>query len=481
MSAGFSSVQVSVLNFSELFESHPDPIAVDTYQRGFVWSDEKIRQLIDDLTDYQAVIDSKLPYYMGTVLVHVHGPKARRFIIDGQQRLTALCVLHNNLTGKIPTNCALTYAPKSARRIRAAQKLFEQNPGCVDASIFRKIVFTVLCVERVDLAFTFFDTQNNRGVPLQTTDLLKAYHLRAVDGEALQTLCAKRWEVIQQGSPVISRDLDFAACLFSKFLWRSRFWIGGRMTSGTHDALLDAFQKQTVRSQGYNDTIPLYRASHNRLGTALTFNPEGYCEIHANQIPIRPEPERMPFSIRQPIHEGIGFFLYTEKYAALLRALVVVNPPKSTEVLRFREVYDELMKANSLFLREIFLLASLMYVDQFDDERLWEFSLWLEHALGEIRLDKQQVRYEAAQNFFKKNGLNLLDIIAGAFRPEQVIAHLGTNHTASKTYANETIEAGKGVRGAYKQAVLAYYGRVTVTSLAGKEGWITSKLKEAAP
>ena len=111
-------------------------------------------------------------------------------------------------------------------------------------------------------------------------------------------------------------------------------------------------------------------------------------------------------------------------------------------------------------MREVFLLASLMYADQFDDEKLWEFSLWLEHALGAIRLEKQQVRYEAAQNFFKQDTLNLLDVIASGYRPEQVINHLRYYHARPDTYANETIESGTGVQGIYKQAVLTYYGRV---------------------
>ena len=87
-----------------------------------------------------------------------------------------------------------------------------------------------------------------------------------------------------------------------------------------------------------------------------------------------------------------------------------------------------------------------MYADQFDDDGLWEFSLWMDHALGAIRLDKQQVRYEAAQNFFKNDALNLLDVIANSYRPEQVIAHLQKHHSRTESYASEKIETGKACR-----------------------------------
>jgi hypothetical protein len=479
-------VDVDVLSFDRLFDPSLMSLGVDTYQRGFVWSDEKIQQLIDDLAEYQAEGGPKPPYYMGTLLFHQNHEKQRRFVIDGQQRLTALSVLYRMLNGSLPEKFALTYSPKSARRILAAFKIFKETQRKPTASIFGEIVFTTIQVERVDLAFTFFDTQNNRGVPLHATDLLKAYHLREVDGhdtrqrEALQSLCARRWESIQQGKPVMSHDQEFAPSLFSKFLWRSRYWTGGRVVYGGHDALMDEFQKRAWSRQGASDTIPLYRSRHNRLGTALTLKPEGHGEIHTNRISLSPKAEDLPFAIRQPIHKGIGFFLYADKYAALLRRLVS-DATESSETRGFREVYSKMMMANSHFLREIFLLASLMYADQFDDEKLWEFSLWMEHALGAIRLDKRQVRYEAAQNFFKHDVLNLLDVIAHGYRPEEAIRHLQTHHLRRDIHANESIEVGNTVQGIYKRAVLKYYGRDPDESLADKPAWIAAKMKGATP
>ena len=113
----FIPVHVEVLSFASLFNESAFPLAVDTYQRGFVWKDDKVRQLADDLSAYQQEADSKPPYYMGTVLIHRHADKEKRFLIDGQQRITALCLLHWQLNSSLPTNCALSYSPKSARRI----------------------------------------------------------------------------------------------------------------------------------------------------------------------------------------------------------------------------------------------------------------------------------------------------------------------------------------------------------------------------
>jgi uncharacterized protein with ParB-like and HNH nuclease domain len=108
MTANQENVEVDDLSFSQLFATSLLPLAVDTYQRGFVWNDEKIRQLSDDLAQYQTESAPKPPYYMGTILLHLHAVKGKRYVIDGQQRLTALCILHLRLLGLLPANCALT-------------------------------------------------------------------------------------------------------------------------------------------------------------------------------------------------------------------------------------------------------------------------------------------------------------------------------------------------------------------------------------
>lgn len=87
-------VHVEDLSFASLFNKSAFPLAVDTYQRGFVWTDDKLRQLADDLSAYQQEADNKPSYYMGTVLIHRHADKEKHFLIDGQQRITALCLLH---------------------------------------------------------------------------------------------------------------------------------------------------------------------------------------------------------------------------------------------------------------------------------------------------------------------------------------------------------------------------------------------------
>lgn len=472
-------VKVSVRTFTEFFSESSLPVAVDTYQRGFVWDVEKVTQLAEDLLAHERAGNEAPPYYMGAVLVHLSSAKSKRFVIDGQQRLTALSILYRQLNGYLPDQFAMTYSQRSARCIRSAAAVFQnlQKPG---KEIFDRIRFTIIEVDRVDLAFTFFDTQNNRGVPLHATDLLKAYHLRAIEGGArkrLQARCASGWEQVQQSYTISNSEeaKDFAPRLFNLFLWRARRWTGKQLLPGGHDALLETFQKDTWPQS--EDSIPLYRSRQNLRGARLRLGEDGRQEIQAHVITLSEKAVDLPFAIRQPIHRGIGFFLYVEKYGSLLHWLLD-EEKSSGERIGFQKIYAGLMEANSIYLREIFVLGALMYADQFGEERLWEFSLWYEHALGSIRLEKHSVRYETAKNFFRDDALNLLDVIAGAFLPDQAIDYLKQYHRHDDIYAKEKVEYGKGVQGRYKQAALKFFNKEPSDNLEKKSEWIENLVGE---
>lgn len=478
-------VCVRVQSFAQLVSCDDGPLAVDTYQRGFVWQADKMLQLLDDLDEYARTADPKPPYYMGTVLLHRSVDKSRRFVIDGQQRLTALSVLYHHLTRKVPESVDISYSPQSELRIREAAKACDGWKGVLDAGIFERIVFTEISVDALDLAFTFFDTQNNRGVPLHATDLLKAYHLRAVGGDSeahkmnLQAQCARRWEGLQREELPMTHRQELVQSLFSRYVWRARRWTGQQAYEGDHTALLDEFQAASLPAGNAANTIPLYGARSNRRALALSLNAQGHSELHTAPIALTPQAADLPLAIRQPIHRGIGFFLYADKYAALLRWLTL-EPTESAQLLGFRGVFDKMVRANSLYLQESFLLASLVYADQFSEEQLWEFALWLEHALGAVRLEKQQVRQETAQKFFRSDPVkNLLDVIVSAFTAHEVMRHMQAR--SDQAYAAERVDtAANGVQSAYKRSVLAYFGQ-TADSLHDKRLWIRERLQGAKP
>ena len=472
-------VTTKVRSFTGLFGESTHSLAIDTYQRGFVWGEDKIKQLIQDLQEFSESV-SRQPedtpdYYMGTLLLHDHAEKGKCFVIDGQQRLTALCVLHCHLRKALPEKSNMEYrSVESARNIKRAWQCFQSIGKSWPADLFDRICFTVIEVPSEDLAFTFFDTQNNRGVPLHATDLLKAFHLRSIQEpcrEFLQTNCAKRWERLQRTQPILGLAGDFAPSLFNEFLWRARRWTGQNLKFESHDELILEFQERTRPGDKSSATIPLFRSHHNRLGTSLTLHEAGDYELTTHPIRLSDRPAELPFALRQPVNRGIGFFLFADKYAALTHELL--NGKHShPEVRAFNDFYRRVVAGISVYLREAFLLSVVMYVDQFGFKRLLEFALRLDHVLGAIRIEKHYVFRETAKNFFRDKPLNLLDVIAGAFIPDDVMDYLMQDKAADQQYKdNEALAAGDGVRGRYKQQVLEYYGRAG--SLDGKQRWIT--------
>ncbi len=474
-------VTVDTKNFNQFFEEALHPIAIDSYQRPYIWGIDKLEQLVKDLEEFYAETkDDSMDYYMGTILLHEEKEESSFFVIDGQQRLTSLCILYRVINGKLPNNQNLSYnSPKSVNNIIEADKYFSKNSHrTVFEDLFDRIVFTVISVDSQDLAFTFFDTQNNRGVPLEATDLLKAFHLRGIDGNEerihLQKLCARRWEGIQEQKKVLGHGSDFAPILFHQFLWRARNWRGKLIERERFDDVIEEFQKQTIKEKS-NNTITLYASASNKWGSQLMLLPEDDYRIVPDSIRLSHFAADLPFAIRQPISRGVGFFLYAQKYADLVQKLLN-EETSDREIIKFRKLYNNVYLGISLYLRELFLLASIMYVDKFETWRLYEFSLWLDYVLGAIRIEKDYVFKQAPIVFLRDKKRNLLDVISGAFRPEEIIEYLKQDTHAREEYEKENI-TDYGVKKRYKDSILSYYMRENDISLKDRDIWIKEEIR----
>lgn len=468
------AVAVSISNFEALLASPRMPLALDTYQRPYVWGKGKVRQLLKDLREFQLGLVSGLDYYMGALLIHQDAGQNKQFVIDGQQRLTTLCVLYHALHGTLPDGADFAYrSPESVNNIQQAQRIIAAE-GLQDdfKTLLRRIVFTVITVPNEDLAFTFFDNQNSRGVPLGAADLLKAFHLRAIEGEhreKLQSLFAKRWEYWQEHNLCQGIAGDFDALLFGKLLWRGRRWRGQKVLGEeSRDGIIDEFEVSTLRNE-----------PGNRLGIApspvayasaqLLVSRAGNVRMSRGVLPEPDDASALPFSLRQPIQRGLGFFLYVEKYAAVVNQLF--GPARQAPQLReFRQFYSQVILRLSPYLREFFCLAVLMFVDRFGTRDLLRFALTLDYVLGAIRMGKSYIFAAAVTVYLRDASLNLLDVIAQAYTPDEVIDFLMSDSHPDTVYATENIEPNATVRGSYKAAVLAFYGKQG--KLAGRAAWI---------
>lgn len=447
------------------------PLALDDYQRPYVWPKERVQQLVEDLRVHALSAPPGVDYYMGSILLHEDRERGRRYIVDGQQRLTSLCLLHHRAHGDLPAGQALTFRSReSVENLRRARQGLDDV--LIDPELLQRVCFTVITVRAVDLAFTFFDTQNNRGVALGATDLLKAYHLRGVAGAGaadLQRRCARLWEGVQRHPEGTSGSEDAAARLFEKVLWRGRRWTGQRaLVRESQDEILKEFEQRSLPTPSAS-SVPVYPSPHLARRASLSLDASDRYVVTVSPEREGTDPADLPFALRQPIHRGLGFFLYTVKYAHLQRRLLHEHTT-NREIRELRRIDALHEDANlSPYLREVFRLGVVLYADRFETARLFEFGLWLDHVLGAIRLSKHYVFKEAATNLLADARMNLLDVVASAFRPEEVIEFL-----RAETWANAPYEQDPGddqlVRGRYAKAVLRFYGREG--SLGGKQLWI---------
>jgi len=488
-----NQVNVKVLNFNEFMLGLTYPIAIDSYQRPYVWNENQIEALTNDLKKYLDE-DNGLSYYMGSILLHKDNSKNKLFIIDGQQRVTTLSILYFVLYDKLPNidKMGLSYnSPLSVTQIHLAKKIFNKEEYFTELEskkqiLFDNIHFTVITTNSEDLAFTFFDTQNNRGIRLGATDLLKAYHLRAInnDYKTLQVDCAQKWEEIQNSKKIFSKSSDFVAELFEKFIWRSRSWKGqNALDRENDDALLESFQTPTLKTE--SNSIPLYANINNQLANGLIVDENSHYRLKMNDVSLSDDSSYLPFTLRQPISKGLGFFLFTQKYSGLIQKLIYDDLISSEfEIKAFRDFYKDVFQHISIYLKELFLLCTLVYYDKHGSTRLLEFTLWLDYLLGAIRLEKHYIFYQAPLKFLKESPQNLLDVISTSFIPDEAIDYMKLEALKIDAYKNEKFVIDKGVQGRYKKQLLLYFSKdisdekSESNALKDKKDWITNHFIE---
>jgi len=105
-----------------------------------------------------------------------------------------------------------------------------------------------------------------------------------------------------------------------------------------------------------------------------------------------------------------------------------------------------------------------MYVDRVGHKRLLEFAQRTELVLGGVRLAKQYIFKEAPLKYLRDADHNLLDVIASAYRPDEVMEFL--KHALSQGEGYDPVRIAeirakrcKGVQGLYLQALQEYYSQ----------------------
>lgn len=222
-----AEVNLKTLSLGELFDNESLPLCIPDYQRTYCWREKNVYKLLDDIWK---VNDD---YHMGSIILQ--NKEGKLNIIDGQQRLVTLTLILNELgdTEKLPlldekieseeAEEYIAYNKHLVARYINRIKNFADLKVEKAAKIRKNLKFAVLVLEdeSLDLAYTFFSSQNSKGVKLTSYELLKSHHLHFIPNEKWAIHMAKRWDSILLDKTSDER-IDIT---MGKYLFHMRKWL----------------------------------------------------------------------------------------------------------------------------------------------------------------------------------------------------------------------------------------------------------------
>lgn len=342
-------------------------LAIPDYQRPYKWTKRNIEELLTDISkaieEYQKY-GELYKYRIGTILIHKS--EGKLFIVDGQQRIisvTLVCLylssaFQSSLTGH-------RFSDKVSKQNIRDNFLFirqwfsqkdDNEKNCFLDALKSIIEVIVITVDEAEEAFQLFDSQNSRGKSLYPHDLLKAYHLRAMDSSLSEMEHAvKKWE---DENPKEIKEL------FSDYVFPIYNWSKKKKTDTFSDRDIENF-KGTDMKDSYAYAIRAFRAS-----------------------PI--------FQIGEPFIAGNDFFEYVGKYIQMLRD-IKRELARNAEFSAVQETLSD--KSSGLkYCKILFYCALLSYYDRFHRfDRVAVLRLFTWSFV--IRTDMQHLGYDTINKY----------------------------------------------------------------------------------
>ena len=420
-------------------------LRIPPYQRPYRWTTKNVLQLLTDISTSMA--SGKREYRIGTVICHSHpaenGAEREYDIVDGQQRLTTIfLVLKESRICKeefLDQLCGyLSFSDDSVGAIRQNRDFIKEwlSSNIPDSVrdfaeyILDKCKFVQIVVDDLGEAFQMFDTQNGRGKNLHPYNLLKAYHIRAMEqntqDEKIQ--CDRNWESATQydATPEIENDpnVDILAQLFGEQLFKSRLWCRNEAARDFGKSDIEEFKGFTIDK---NHPIN-YPFQNPFLLQYLT--EKFYRNVLAGTIGTKPRlatgdtGKSNPFvNVNQTIINGKAFFEYVETYVELYKKMFIelgsyqlagfkrffylycltykAEDQNMWEKARanpnaFRHAFNGAERTGDTSLRESYKSLCLVLFDKFGEKVFLKYYMPLYRLIYKIRMQNYAVKHSTA-------------------------------------------------------------------------------------
>lgn len=423
-----SEITFTVKSISDVLQN--ESLKIPEYQRPYKWERRHIRNLFYDIRE--AIDRNMSEYRIGSIILH-NKDDENIDIVDGQQRLISIslfmyCIAKDNLPDGARNLLNGSYVGIS--QLHAKENFDEWHFLCSliskeEVNVIGNYLMNQCKVSVIEMpseclseAFQLFDSQNNRGKALEPHDLLKAYHLRAIENPSERTV--ENWERFVDDNELNLRDL------FDKHLFRIRRWVNG--DTGLYQKKYGSELKFTERFIEDFKGVNIQNASYPYLHL--------YKELLKHDIAF-------PNSICMPIINGSAFFDFIEFAYALFNKTINVN--SIVDCFLSDELKDIVNSKKSKYSRNINLYTNLLatFNDRFGEDKLdretcekvfvWAF---YPRVVAKAIYDTTLANYAASGTFQRRKCQKLFQELAVSATPREFVARIDTDMLGNLTAAD---------------------------------------------
>ena len=347
--------------FKDLIVSN---LIIPDYQRAYVWDSERVKILLEDLDEYLDMKsnENKLnTYLLGSLILHKNNDTNEFEVVDGQQRLVSLALIlhalndsdsseflgksefaHSESKKHIKENYDFIvswFSSKKGWKIEESEKHKKDDIQKYRELLKNKIEFICILAPSLDDAFIFFDSVNAKGMRLEAYDLIKAFHLRALETQNCEDLIkfyAKDFESFAKKSDNDNDDRDDEnrpiKVLLNDILAPARIWLRdrGKLANATHKVITNP-QEHYIYDE--------------------------FCKEFSATLQTKPQRSINSLGILQNFIGGADFFEYLAHFNRLYEKLLQT------------EFYDKkiasINETGFAYNRLIYIMAILIYFDKF--------------------------------------------------------------------------------------------------------------------
>ena len=403
-------------------------LRIPEYQRPYKWSEKNVRQLLEDILESKNA--GKKKYRIGSVILYINNEKKTLDIVDGQQRLTTLFILakicdenvcksllrynHIDSVDKIKNNYSFIRSWIDENCKENKKDYFNYITECCD--------FVMIKVSDLSEAFQMFDSQNGRGKELEAYNLLKAYHIRAMEHENMEDKikCDQRWENATQYDPTPNDtkdpNIDVLKQLFDEQLYRSRIWTRKEKAGEFSKKEIDEFKGFTI-DKNHPAIFPYQNPQLLQYLTAKFYKNVLSGTVATQNRFIGGDNENIdPFAtINQQIVNGKPFFDFIETYVEIYKRMFIDigtyqlrdfkefyysfclnygdDKERRTQKYAFIPKYPATRDGDT-YLRETYKSLVFVLFDKFGEVGLNKYHKILYRLIYRHRLEKNAIKYK---------------------------------------------------------------------------------------